>query len=392
MGEVVFNKQNNRRKRTLPGYDHYTGLIFYSNVLPEGFGNNDRIKLIADITTAENLGITSGNANLLVKIMHYHISQLFRFNPDAILYVGIFSEPAVDAEHTFEELNAIRIYAQNKIRQVGVFSKKAYVTAHIGLLQDCYNSAYLTKSQFEILYTPNMVGVANDALPDYSQGTNPNVHVLIAQDGAALGKALFTAAQTYSVGCIGAALGILSLSKVSENIGWVEKYNLSEDGGELDVPALSNGTLVSELAESYIKHDGILDTKRLIFIKKYPNITGSYFNDSHGCVKASDDYAYIEDNRTIDKAIRGIYANMMPHINGPSLFDKVTKKLRTETISFIQLEASKALEQMEKDDELSGYTVTIDPDQDSYNTGSIEIDISNTAVGVNRKFIINIGY
>ena len=82
----------------------------------------------------------------------------------------------------------------------------------------------------------------------------------------------------------------------------------------------------------------------------------------------------------------------MPSVNGPTLFDKVTKKLRPETISFLQLQANTYLEEMERASELSGYSVTIDPDQDSYNTNQIEIDISNTAVGVSRRFLVNIGY
>jgi Protein of unknown function (DUF2586) len=387
---ITFVKQNNRRKRVLPGEDHYVGLVFYSADVPTGMATNN-IKEIADVAAAEALGITADNASVKIKTLHYHISQLFRLNKDAVLYVGVFAEPASNALHTFNEVETLRVFANNKLRKIGVFTTKAYVVGQIALLQAQYTAAYNVTAPAEILYSPNLHGTADADLPNHAALTSPNVHTFIAQDGAALGKTLYTAA-SFSIGVIGAALGIASLAKVNENIAWVEKFNVAVDGGEYDVPALSNGTLISSLANNITKNGGTIDTKRLIFLTKYPNYTGSYFNDSHGAVVATSDYAYMEDNLVIDKAIRGIYQKMMPNVKGPSLFDKVTKKLRPETVSFLELEAAKALEEMERAGELSGFTVSIDPEQNSYTTGIITVDISNTAVGVNRQFVINIGY
>lgn len=394
MGSVKFIKQNGRLKRQLPGQDHYSGLIFYSAVLPAGFGANDRMKIIEDIDAAEDLGITSNHADVEVKIMHYHISELFRVNPNAVLYVGIFAVPV--GAHTFSEVTTLRIFAEGKIRQVGIWSSKAYAAGDPALLQGLYDEAFAVFSPLEILYSPNFHTVADGALPDLSTLTAANVHILIAQDGGALGKDLYTqsdaGALNASVGVMGAAIGAASLAKVHENIGWVEKFNMAVAGGELDVPALSNGSLVNGLSDAITKSGGTLDTKRLIFLKNYPGYTGSYFNDSHGAVAASSDYAYMEDNRTMDKAIRGVYLNLIPKVNGPVLLDKTTGQLSQDYVEYLQLEAGKALEQMEKDGELSGYTVTIDPNQDVNATSKIIVNITNTKVGVSRNIEVNIGY
>jgi Protein of unknown function (DUF2586) len=392
MGSIQFKKQNNRLKRVLPGLDHYSGLVFYSDTLPTGFSVANRIQEIPSIEDAETMGITSDNASLLIKIMHYHISELFRQNKDAVLYVGIFAEPASGAAHTFVELAAVRLFSQNKIRQIGVFTKVPYVLGQIALLQNQYDDSFEVFAPMEVLYAPNFDGIATADLPSLAALTSPNVHIIIAQDGGAKGLDLYTEAATFSVGIIGTALGATSLAKVHENIGWVEKFNLAEDGGELDIPALSNGVLISTLANNIIKNDGTLDTKRLMFLKKYANVTGTYINDTHGACPPDNDYAYMEDNRAIDKAIRGIYIKMVPHVNSPVLLDKVTRKLAPETVDFLELEAGKALEQMEKAGELSGYTVSIDPNQDVNATNQIVINISNNKVGVSRNFIINIGY
>lgn len=392
MGSIKFNKQNNRLKRVLPGFDHYCGLAFYSDDLPAGFGVNDRIKAINDVDHAETLGITSNNASVLIKIMHYHISEFFRVHPDGVLYLGIFAEPAAEAAHTFTEITTLRVFTNNRIRQCGVWTPKAYELAQIALLQDQYDASFEVFSMCEIMYSPNLDGVSDANMPDVAALTSPNVHILIGQDGAALGKSLYTAAADFSVGVIGAALGAVSLAKVHENIGWVEKFNMAEEGGELDVPALSNGTLVSALSDALTKDQGTLDTKRLIFLKKYPNATGTYFNDSHGCVAATSDYAYLEDNRTIDKAIRGIYVRMLPKVNGPVFTTKGTGLLAPEYLEYLQLECNKALEDMEKEGEISGFEVTIDPNQDVNATNKIVVNVSNTKTGVSRRFEFNIGY
>ena len=389
MGSIAFNKQNNRLKRTLPGLDHYTGLVFYSNTVPVGFAG-ETVKEIFDLPSAEALGITAENPALAIKIMHYHIKELFRLNPDAVFYLGVFAEPV--GAHTFNEVATVRAAAGNKLRQIGVWTKKPFVVGDIALLQDQYDAGFEVFAPVEILYSPNLHGVLTADIADLAALTSPNVHLVIAQDGKAVGKDLYVAANTYSIGAIGATLGATSLAKVHENIGWVEKFNFAQDGGELDVPALVNGALVGELAVNITKNNGTLDSKRLMFLKKYPGITGTYFNETHGACPATSDYAYMEDNRAIDKAIRGIYVKLMPFVNGPTLLEKGTGKLRATTVDLLTLEAGKALEEMEKAGELSGYAVAIDPNQDVNATNQIVVNISNTKVGVSRNFIINIGY
>ncbi|MGN7787417.1 DUF2586 family protein [Niabella sp. 22666] len=390
MGSIKFNKQNGRLKRQLPGEDHYSGLIFYSAAVPTGFAT-DAVIEVNDLEHAEELGITSDNASNDIKNMHYHISECFRANKDIVLWVGVFAPPAEAAEHTFAEISTLRLVSQNRVRRVGVFTKKAYAAAQMALLQDQYVLGFDVKSGFEIFYSPNFHGVTTVSLPSLATLAAPNVHLLIGQDGGYTGAALYTAAG-FSIGVIGAAIGFSSAAKVHENFGWVQKFDICVRGGELDKPALSNGDLIEDLSEAITKDLGTLDVKRLIFVTKYPNIAGSYFNDSHGACPADSDYAYAEDNMPIDKAIRGIYRNMMPFVNGPTLLEKGTGKLRASTVDLLQLEAGKALEQMEKDGELSGYEVLIDPDQDVAATSSITINISNTKVGVSRRFNINIGY
>jgi hypothetical protein len=503
MGSIKFTKAQNRLKRALPGFDHYSGLAFYTGSMPSGFSVNDRIKEIPDLAGAEALGIDdlcsdetkatgtltvtavgadgdtvkmkvtekngtvvdlgtytklladnsvtlvavgmktiinagtathgytaanlagvltitarpkagaslntgtplavvitgtvaitvvqfAGGVMSVIKVLHYHISEFFRINPDGVFFVGIFAVPG--GAHTFSELGDLRTYANGRLRQIGAWTTKAYTAGDIALLQHIYDDSFDIYAMHEILYSANLRGVTDANLPDVSAKASPNVHLIIGQDGAADGNTMYLENALYSIGCIGAALGATSLAKVHENIGWVQKFDMSQAGGELDVPALVNGSLFSALSTSYTKDQGTFDTKRLMFLKKYPGATGSFFNDTHGAVAANSDYAYMEDNRTIDKAIRGVYTDLLPQVNGPVLLDETSGKLSAQYCTHLQLVASRTIEQMEKDGEVSGFVVTIDPNQDVNATGKIKVNITNTKIGVSRTFDVVIGY
>lgn len=59
LSNVNFIRSANGLGRPLEGFDHVSGLLFYSNTLPSGFASNDRIKVIYSLPDAENLGITN---------------------------------------------------------------------------------------------------------------------------------------------------------------------------------------------------------------------------------------------------------------------------------------------------------------------------------------------
>ena len=118
----------------------------------------------------------------------------------------------------------------------------------------------------------------------------------------------------------------------------------------------------------------------------------NYFNDSHTLDVLTSDYAYIENNRTIDKAIRGIRRNLLPYLSSPLDVDASTGKLDNGTVKFLEATAGDALTDMEKAGELSGYSVGIDADQNVLATSEVEIVIKNVPKGVMRKVKVKIGF
>ena len=107
---------------------------------------------------------------------------------------------------------------------------------------------------------------------------------------------------------------------------------------------------------------------------------------------AISDYAYIEAVRVMDKAVRGIRTYLTPELGGNVYIDADTGKMQSYSVAHLETTANKALEDMEKAGELSGYKVEIDPEQDVLSTQMVEIAIKQVAVGVIRKFKVKIGF
>jgi hypothetical protein len=130
---------------------------------------------------------------------------------------------------------------------------------------------------------------------------------------------------------------------------------------------------------------------RYIFLIKNVGSTGTFFNDSHTAVSVSNDYAYIENNRTIDKAIRGAYASLLPEVAAPIQLNS-NGTISDVTIAHLESVATPNLDQMVRDGDLSAYSVSINPTQDVLSTSKIIIAIGLLPKGVARMIQVNIGF
>jgi hypothetical protein len=185
-------------------------------------------------------------------------------------------------------------------------------------------------------------------------------------------------------GAIGTMLGCSSFASVNESIAWVGKFPLG-----IKMPGFITGDLLGDVTAADIE---LINDNRYIFIRVHVGDANNYFNDSFTLDVATSDYAYIENVLTIDKAIRGIRANLLPYLNSPLRVDAETGKLAASIVSYLETVAGRALEDMEKVDELSGYSVEIDPDQNILSSSQLEIVIKQVGVGVMRKVRVKIGY
>lgn len=497
LNKISFVRGSAGLGRPLPGTDHISGMLFYSNTLPSGFASNDRIKKVFSLADAEALGITDGNigetkatgsveitaigsngdtieikvltpdgsvslgtytktatettvtliADAIVVIinagttthgftasnvagvititapsgsgvfynsgtpistvivgtitasitqfsggvaspinpLHYHISEFFRLQPKGVLYVGIYAVPG--GAYDFAEASLIRIYANGEIKQMGVYAPAATFNAALVTVLD----AEVMKGEdadapYSAILTPNIKGTALSGLPTLAGNSDYRVSVDIGQDGGNIGLDYYYAAG-HSIGCMGALLGTVALASVNECVGWVSKFNLS-DGNELETAAFGNGVLFKDQTDTLLS---TLNGYKYIFLRKFTNKTGTYFNDSHTAIASTSDFAYVENVRTMDKAIRGIQENTLEKLNAPLQLN-TDGTLQEDDIAEFERLASIQLDTMLRNGEISAYTINIDPAQDVLATSTIEATVLIVPTGTARNIIFKVSF
>lgn len=383
LSNVTFLRGEGGLGRPLAGEDHVSGLVaYFANAsLPSGFGTSDRIKTVFSISEAETLGIAEGSATH--GVLWYHIDRFFKAQPKGELFIGLFDNAAID----YSVVETVQAFANGRIRQIGVFDETAFATATLTTLQASATALEAIDQPLSILYAGDYTGVADlSTLSDLRTLSNKNVSAVLGEDGNAAGAAL-AVSSTKSVTALGTALGMVSLSNVHENIGWVAKFNVV-DGAEFDVPAFANGSLVKDASAGLVS--GIA-AKGYIILTKYVGSSGTYFNDSSTAIALTSDFAYIENNRVIDKAVRGVRTFMLPNLNSPILVNGAGQ-LPEATIAVFKNDADRALEQMLIDGEVSSFQTDIDPTQDVLASSKVEISIKIVPVGVARTIEVKIGF
>jgi hypothetical protein len=354
---------------------------------------NSGTPLTATYSTSATLAGTitqfTGGVASKYAVWHYHISEYFRLQPQGNLYVGIF---AVPSPYTFEEITTMQNFANGKIRQIGVFKDSAaFSTGDITAIQAVCEDNVAAHKELVALYAADISGTSDiSTLADLSALTANYVTAIIGQDGAALGATLFYSTGK-SVTTLGATLGAIAKAKVSESIAWVGKYNISAGANnECDVLAFANGVLFthSSVTDSLLS---ALQNKRYLFLRKFVGKAGSFFNENPTSIALSSDYAYIADNRTIQKATRGIYANLLDALNSPIVL-KEDGTLSDEAIAYFEGLAQVPLDEMVRNAELSGRAVNVNASQNVVSTGILVINVTLVQVATGRNIVVNIGY
>ena len=349
-------------------------------IYPNG-GSYLTATIIGTVTGSVTTAFAGGVASKLA-LYHYHISEFFRVQPKGKLWLAFYAVPGT---YNFTEIETIQLFTNGEVRQIGVYVDINFNKTQTSTIQSVCNTLDALKMGLSVIYAANIASVSDlSTLDDLSILTNNKVSVVISQDGGGVGFQLWKATGK-SITTLGATLGAVALAAVSECIAWVGKFNVS-DGIELESIAMANGQSVvsTGLQDS-------LDVRRYIFLRKFPNLAGSYFNDSHCAISQSSDYSYIENNRVIDKVIRGVDTSLLPSLNSPF---KLTKSgtLANSTIGFLESQAMVNINDMIRNNEVSAVAVTIDPTQNVASTSNVNVTIQIVPIGVARTITITIAY
>ena len=380
-------RENGNVPKSLPGEDHITGLVSYmaATDIPDTF-KTGRVQALSTIDAAESAGITADAESWAVRVLHYHLSEIYRLNPAVSLYVAIFEKPQGESQ-TFAELKTVQNFAAGRIRQIGVWcGDRALSGDDLTALQGVADALAGEEAELSVVYAPK-VGTLNTMPVNLAGENKSRVSVVIGQAGSGKGAELYndkTNTGKASVSGLGVVMGLLSSAKVHQSIAWIKEFPTG-----VSLPAFGDGTLLRDVDKALLE---TLDTARYLFFVTHIGQAGSYMNDSHTMDSAISDYAAIESVRTMDKAVRGIRTYVKPELGGNVYVDASTGQLASYTVAHLETVANQALEAMERGGELSGYKVEIDPAQDVASTSLVEFVIKNVAVPVMRHVRIKIGF
>jgi len=343
----------------------------------------------------------SSGAGSEIAPLYYQIQQAFEFNPGLNLYIGLYDLSTFDAT----KIEDIQSFAGGTIRQMGVWTDNTYAASLVTGLQTSAENLNDAGRPCSVVLSSNILSTTASALTDtktlISASSQAWVSPLAANPSTGEGWRLLGVLGK-SVTSLGAMIGVLSLSKVSQNAGEVLSFNLVNSAeyapdGNKDGAGIATGEETKDLSNNEVTQ---LDNYSWIFTLTHDGIAGTYFNDSWTCTQRTNDFFSIERNRTLDKAGREVKAKLTPLINSELTVDPSTGKLSDITIATFKGEALNGIEILANADEISTLedgslppdTVVIDPDQDVLTTSEIVVTIKIVPKGIARAITVNLTF
>lgn len=396
------NKLNGGLGGTNPSEDNIMMLVYVipSASLPAGQVHYVPKELLQP-SDAEALGYDAAfDANESV-LIYDEITEYFRIAPEAKLWVMAVPDattPTAVATHA-SFLAGVRTASDVNILGFGNFNYTAvqmntYLEGVQGMVNTLagearYIDAVILAGKGDATIT------AISAYPDNRLKNAPNVTVSIAQDNSV--ASLDAAYAKYSA--IGAVLGGLAVRQVNENLGSVDVINKPDaNKADRDYPLnfdtrwadarLSDGNKVANLTTADLTS---LTDKGYIFAGYYSGYPGTFFNGSPTSVELASDYAFIERNRTWNKAARLLRTAYMPKIKGILKKDPNTGFIRNTSLVQLKNIGKKVLKRMEDADLISGGDIYINPKQIVNSTTSLKIKAQVVVDDIIHEISIDLG-
>ena len=368
---------------------------------PEQMADYGIVKQTMDVATVTGIASDAGiRKRASWNALYYHISEFFRMSPEGTLYVCIRGGGSQVAA---TDISQLQTYANGTIRQMGIFTPgltnlsgyQTKATSLEGLHQPlslivAVAGKTCTFSLVSTKWVPTYSAVSSLTLSKLKSSTSTDAYIESGRCNLSIviscdmdGQVIEDLAHFAYYGTLGAALGAVSKAVVNESIAWVAKFPVG-----LNKPGLISGDAINTISDTDLN---AVNNNRYLFVRTYSGDASNYFNDSFTLDVATSDYCYIENERAIDKACRGVYASLLPWLNAPIKVDAKTGMMDSGFVSFLETTAGSAIEDMEKAGEISGYKAEVDPKQNVLSTSHVEVIIRSVPTGTMRNVTVKIG-
>ena len=420
------------------GNEKITGLLFDVSLQPSlftaGYGKNNETKLklndVAYITNlksaVKNFGIIErvkatedeeNNVNFLHGIPHYHISEFFRLSGNidgsGKLYV-MFADCSV----SWDAIDTMQRVSGGTINQLGIWTEQPLwknnggeEKYNLNIVKTVNDKAVAMASQnqpLSIILSANPSNTGANTTDGKKVDLNkiPTAICESSRTSVIIGQARSELISTMQkcntnntpVGFLGTIMGCLARANVQESVAWVKQFNLFSDNfqeielGFGDINLRDDDEFISlnlyESLSPVILDD--LDDKGYIFPMKYSGReNGIYISKDQTC--SNGDYRTIARNRTINKSRRAVRNALLPYVNSPLMVNPSTGFLAPSKITAFKTLIGDILAGMQKAQEISGYAVNIDPNQNVLVNDILKISYVIVPVGVAVKIYVEEG-
>jgi hypothetical protein len=387
LNDVIITKTTGGLGRRNPSGDMISGLLANGVSVTGGvqLGTVYRLKSIQDaLALLIDAAYDTANGVLVFE----HIKEFFRVNPNGDLYIMLVAKTVSYADMVDKAIAAnakkLLIEAEGQIRQLAVAYNPAVAVTDFTATNAAITKAQELAAEEYVLHRPVDIVLEGKG---FNPASPENFRVKNAENVAVMvGQAMSVASGNATYAAVGTLLGSVSKAKVNECVAWVEKFNVL--GGSLEAPGIG-GSPVTSFTQGQLT---TLNDNGSIYFRTHTGKAGIYFNDSHTATSLTSDYAYIENNRTIHKAVRLVREILLPRLASPVLIDQETGQLSPEVVKSFEGDGRRALEAMLKNEEVSAIDVFVDPEQNILATSELQISFSIVPTGTARKIAVTIGF
>lgn len=420
------------------GNEKVTGLLFDVSLQPklfsEGYGLNNVSKLalndiiyitnrkqsIKDFGIIERVDVEEddeNNENFLHGIPAYHIREFFRtsgsIDGNGKLYVMF-----ADCSQNWDAIEILQRAAGGSINQLGVWTEQplwklngAADKYNLNLVKGINDKAVSLAEQNQPLSiilsaNPSNTGARTEEGNKIDFNKIPTSICEASRTSVVFGQARSELVSTMQKrntnntppGFLGAVMGCIAKANVHESIAWVRQFNIFNDDfqdiemGFGDINLDGDDEFISlniyESLSPVMLDD--LDDKGYIFPIKYAGReNGIYISKDQTC--SDGDFRTIARNRTINKSRRQVREALLPYVHSPLMVNPATGFLAASKITAFKTLIGDILNKMKSDQEISGYAVNIDANQNVLVTDTLRIGYVIVPVGVASKIYVEEG-
>lgn len=439
LGNVVIKTTDGNIPRgTASGNEKVTGLLFDVSLQPElftaGYGKNNEGNLalndVAYVTSrksaSQDFGIIErvsatedeeSNLNFFHGIPYYHISEFFRcsgnIDGNGKLYVMF-----ADCSQNWDAIDIMQRVSGGTINQLGIYTEQplwrqngAEEKYTLNLVKSVNDKAVAMAEQHQPLSVILAANCSNTGA-DTAEGKKIDLNKIptalceSSRTSVIFGQSRSTLVSTMQktnknntpVGFLGSMLGCLAKANVQESVAWVKQFNLFDDNfqnielGFGDINQADGEEFISLNAYESLSPTLLddLDDKGYIFLIKYAGReNGIYISKDQTC--SDGDFRTIARNRTINKSRRAVRSALLPYVNSPLMVNPTTGFLAPSKITAFKTLIGDILKKMQSDQEISGYAVNIDANQNVLVDDMLRISYVIVPVGVAVKIYVQEG-